>query len=177
MKIISQINSNLCSTKRFKSQNLLKWRVLNITSTSYLIPRQRQISKTKWLPLYTLQKQHQQNRLCVNLSTLSLIFIMLFSYTNYSTYKIIYLSISLSLYLSIYLSIYPSIYLSFYPYIYIYINLLVNAIVRPRQPCSGDSQCQDRIGLISSGSQNNIKNNKQKKTNHNNLVYLRSSSY
>ena len=54
--------------------------VLNITSTSYLIRKQRLISKTKWQPLYTPEKQHQRNQLCANLSALSLIFILLFPY-------------------------------------------------------------------------------------------------
>ena len=82
--MISQINPNLCSIKRLKSQNLLNQQVLNMTSTPYLIPRQREISKTKWQPLYTLKKQHQQNRLCVDLNTLSLNFILLFLYIRYS---------------------------------------------------------------------------------------------
>ena len=55
-----------------------------MTSTPYLIPRQREISKTKWQPLYTLKKQHQQNRLCVDLNTLSLNFTLLFLYIRYS---------------------------------------------------------------------------------------------
>ena len=37
----------------------------------------------------TLEKQHRRNRLCVNLSTLSLIFSLLLSYINYSIYKTI----------------------------------------------------------------------------------------
>ena len=51
-----------------------------MTSTSYLLPRQRQI-------LYTTENQHQRNRLCVSLSTLSLIIILLLSYINDSVYK------------------------------------------------------------------------------------------
>ena len=47
MKIISLINSNLCSI-RFKGAKLPKVAVFNMTLNSDLIPRQRQISKTKW---------------------------------------------------------------------------------------------------------------------------------
>ena len=39
--------------------------------------------------MYTAEKEHQRNRLCVNLSTPSLIFILVFSYGNYSVYKTI----------------------------------------------------------------------------------------
>ena len=62
-----------------------------MTSSSYLTTRQRQISKSKWQPLHTLGKQHQRNRLCVNLSTLSLIFILLFSYIYIHIYIYIYI--------------------------------------------------------------------------------------
>ena len=45
MKITSYIISNLCSVKKVARPS--KIALLNMTSTSYLIPRQRQISKTK----------------------------------------------------------------------------------------------------------------------------------
>ena len=48
MKIISLINLNLCSIKRFKGAKRPKVVVFNMTLNSYLIPRQPQISKTKW---------------------------------------------------------------------------------------------------------------------------------
>ena len=38
-----------------------------MTLTSCLIPKQHQITKTKWQHLYTFQKQHQRKRLRVNL--------------------------------------------------------------------------------------------------------------
>ena len=53
--------------KKTKAAKPPKTADLNMMSTLYLIPRQRQISKTKWQPLYTLEKQHQRNWLCVTL--------------------------------------------------------------------------------------------------------------
>ena len=48
MKIISKINSKLLLNKKTEVARLPKVTVLDMTSTPYLIPRQRQISKTKW---------------------------------------------------------------------------------------------------------------------------------
>ena len=63
MKITSYIISNLCSVKKVARPS--KIALINMTSTSYLIPRQRQISKTKWYSLYTFEKQNQRNPLSV----------------------------------------------------------------------------------------------------------------
>ena len=74
--------------------------------------------------MYTLEKQHQRNRLCVNLSTLFLIFILLFSHINYSICKTITYYF-FNIYIYIYVYIYVCIYIYMYVYVYIYIYIYI----------------------------------------------------
>ena len=71
--------------------------------------------------MYTLENQHQRNRLFANLSIVSLIFILLFS----NTYIYIYIYISIYIYIHIYIYI-LHIYIYFYIYVYIYIIICRN---------------------------------------------------
>ena len=87
---------------------------------------------------YTLEKQHQRHRLCVNLSTLSLIFILLLSHINYSIYKTIkyyffyiyiYVCVCMCVYLYIvymYVYMYVCVYnVCMYVYVYIYVCMYI----------------------------------------------------
>ena len=55
---------------------------------------------------HALEKNHQRNRLCVSLITLSLIFILLFLYIDYSIYKTITYYIYIYIYIHICMYIY-----------------------------------------------------------------------